>query len=601
MRVRIALFLFAVISASGAGARSVPEKSIPPSVMLEVNVVESQFNTALADDCAPDRCYSKGCSYQDHITLDQPRTTSLPGLPAEQGPGSVAPQDYLTRVRCGFSHEKNVDAADVQKLANRLRRRLSHGWLTVSVVPQALEPIPKSLSESAPDEPEEDPDAADEEPLPPQELTAELALQQFWNEILPHVWWMALILFATFALLVLIWAARRLGAPSLEDKMLEAQLANGGPPADPDEQAAAAEAAAAEAEAVQREQQELDEDFADEQERVWNDRLEKMPPEEDGIIARLLREWLKAGDYPRLARALIVFGDRVSRAFEDTPELAVKKVEFASYFREVDEGTLPSRAKFFRDLNQQAMASMLLSQDDVQLYRSLREDFGASGYVSLMNDLPSRYGALLFALIGEQEQQEVAALLPDDVRNAAARELLMSTRMAMSESRYLMSCVEAVREGQDLPAPPAVTAREHGPAVDSAGALSALLSHVSSADRQALFAEALRKNAGAAPQWYENIVFNHMLTALPDETKNDLLLEVDIRGLAAWLLTQPTGWRQAFVGELSDALQRAIRQNTAAFTSGDIARWARRGREGLVKAFQTTYARRGIKFVDLVA
>ena len=42
-----------------------------------------------------------------------------------------------------------------------------------------------------------------------------------------------------------------------------------------------------------------------------------------------------------------------------------------------------------------------MSQSDVQLYRSLREDFGSGGVLSLMQALPRRFSALLFALVRE--------------------------------------------------------------------------------------------------------------------------------------------------------------------------------------------------------
>ena len=100
---------------------------------------------------------------------------------------------------------------------------------------------------------------------------------------------------------------------------------------------------------------------------AFYERIERFAKDEDDVIARMLREWLKSGDYPTLARALFIFGDRVSHSFTSDPELALKKVEFAEYLRDVDERDLPSRTSFFRRLNQRAMASLLLSKADVQL------------------------------------------------------------------------------------------------------------------------------------------------------------------------------------------------------------------------------------------
>ncbi|MCP4500569.1 MAG: hypothetical protein GY822_11470 [Deltaproteobacteria bacterium] len=587
--------LFSVVTALPVlAAGNVPDKHIPPSVLLEVRVLEAEFNAALANDCATDRCYSKGCVYENHITLDQARSSSLPGLPAEEGPGKVVAQNYLTRVRCGFAHEKSIASNDVRNLARRLRRRLSHGWLTVGVTASSLDPLPKSLTEPEPEEPEEELEELDEPVVPeePVELTGELLLHQLWDKLLPHFPWMLAIGLLTFAILTLIWAGRRLGTPSIEDKMLEAQLAA--------QQNAAPEEEKEVVEEAPPPPSREDEDFAEEQEKIWTNRLDNMEADDD-IISRLLREWLKAGDYATLARALFVFGDRVAQSFDGSPDIALRKVEFATYFRDVDEDTLPSRAKFFRHLNQQAVASLLLSQDDVQLYRSLREDFSASGVAALAKELPPRFGTLLFALVDDDQQREVAALFTPEMRNQVAGQLLISTRMSLNESAYLSSCVMSVAAGEEPPqAPASSTSRENGPPIDSAGALSRLLPHLGSTERTTLFEDVLKRNGGTAPSWYEDIVFNHMLTSLPDEMRNDVLLEVDIRGLSAWLHMQPQIWRKAFIAELSGPLQNAILQNSAASSRTDLVRYAKRGHEGLVAAFKDAYARKGVRFVDLV-
>lgn len=586
------------VFAPAASAAAVPDKRIPPSVMMEVKIIEGRFNAALADDCAPDKCYTKGCAYEDHITLDQARTSSLPGLPAgDEGPGNVVPQDHLTRVRCGFAHESTLEKADVRALARRLRKRLSHGWLTVGVTASSLDPVPKSLLDPEPaaeEEPAAEPEPEEPAlPAEPDKLDGDTALYQLWNALLPHTPWMIAILLGTIALWALIWAARRLGALSLEERLLEAQLKDGaGDVAAPDADGAEDAAPVQNAE---------DDRFAAEQEALWQERLDRMDAEDQDVISRLLHEWLKAGEYATLARALFVFGDKVVHAFDATPDMALRKVEFATYFRDVDESTLPTRAAFFRDLNQQAMASLLLSQDDVHFYRALREDFDAAGVTSLARTLPARYGALLYALVDDGQQREVAVQFDAETRSAIARELLASNRMAPSESAYLSTCLDAVRAGHDVPKPPEKAASRHGAPVDSARALSNLLVHVGEDERVVLFTAAVQENGGSVPHWYEDIVFNHMLSRLAPETRNDVLLEVDIRGLSAWLQQQPAAWRKSLMAELSPTLQNALVQSRTKGSHAQIARVARNGQVGLATALKSLYAQGGTRFVDLVA
>lgn len=295
----------ALLVTAQAAARSIPDKHIPHSVLLELRVLEGQFRSALRNDCAPERCYIKGCVYQDHLTLDQPRNASLPGLPTDESVGSVVPQEYLTLSRCEFGYEKTVSSRDVRTLARRLEKRLSHGWLTVNVVPESLEPIPKSLADS---DPEEEPKPVAEPVLAPErvELNSELAQRQLWDALVPHTPWMVALLLVTFVVLILIWAGRKLGVSSLEDRMLEAQLVK----ADGEEQASTEESGVG-SESVPLSEQEShhEEAFAEEQSQLWNERLERISHDEEDVIARLLREWLNSGHYPTLARALFIFGD----------------------------------------------------------------------------------------------------------------------------------------------------------------------------------------------------------------------------------------------------------------------------------------------------
>ena len=211
-------------------AAAPPRNHVPSAITLEVSLLERAFEAALAADCAPERCFPKGCIYARHQTIDQPRSGSLPGLPVEQSIGSVPPQEYLTEARCEFTHERSVNPKDLQALVRRLELRLSRGYRKVVVVPQALEPINKSLAEPTMPEPEDqkpsEPPPEPESPPPPPppapavEEPPPSPWRELWEELLPHLGWMVAIVLLTSAIVVLIWAGRRLGAPTLEEKML---------------------------------------------------------------------------------------------------------------------------------------------------------------------------------------------------------------------------------------------------------------------------------------------------------------------------------------------------------------------------------------------
>lgn len=600
----LALLLLASVSLAQAGSPPVPKSHVPPSVLLELRNLERNFDLALASDCAPERCFSKGCVYLSHSTVDLPRSGSLPGLGQAEGPGSVPVQEYLTEARCELTHEKSVPAKDVLALTRRLELRLSRGWLKVTVARQILEPISPSLKESPPaPEPRPPPVAPPPppQPTPTPSWEGKVALRELWVALLPHFSWMIAVLLVTLAALALIWAARRLGRESVEERALVAQLSAGkleanseaardsGPPVSASDATAPPEPG--------------DAHFAREQQELWNRRIGEAELGEAGnAVVELLRDWLRAGELELLAKAIFLFGDRLTQAFSSDGELAVRKAELAELVRTVDERSLPSDAEFFRKLNQQAVSSSLLAQKDAGVYRSLREELGPPGALSLIESLPPRQGALLFALVPSEMQHELSGLMSPEVRVEVADRLLASNRISREDTAYLFAVLEAARAGQPLPPPPKPTGiAGRGRELDAAGALSILFSRIEAQRRSELFARALDRAGGAFPRWYEDILFGDMLLRLPDELRQDLLLEVDVRGLAGWSSVHEPAWQEAFVGRLAPAVQNAVRASMAFATRSDQLRLAQRGHNELVQALKRRLARGKIAFPELVA
>lgn len=576
-----------------------PQRTIPPQIVLEVRELERQFDQALLRDCAPERCASKGCVYREHLAVDLPaNTTSLPGLGANEGPGTTAPQLYLTQARCEFTHEKSVPARDVEALARRLELKLSKGFLRVTVSRQVLEPISPSLAESPPPKPEAPPPPKEEPkvepaPGPPPEWNTAVALRELWQALLPHFSWMIAVFLATLATLVIIWAARRLGTETLEEKAMLAQLT--AQPVEKPELAPTETPASPPAEDV-------DAAFVTEQQNAWARRIAEAPLEkDDALVGHLMREWLRQGEFSLLAKATVLFGDRVSLAFQRDATLAPQKSELASYLKNLDVGTLPTDAQFFRLLNQNAVAASLLAQPDTEVYRSLHDEFGSAALVQLIEKLPARQGALLFALAPLDRQDEVARLLPYPLKVGVAHQLLQSNRSSRQERAALFDALSNAREGKPLKnghAPVLPDVVDQGQEFDAAGALSVLLSHLEDADRRQLFEQAL--SGDGFPGWYEGILSPQMLLKIPAEQRADLLLEVDVKGLAAWLSLQAPARREALVGSLSSSVQAALGSSMTFGSRAEQLSLARRGQAELVTSVRRRLARGALSFPELV-
>lgn len=572
--------VFLLLTARAAEPASVPSRQIPASVLVELADLNNRFELALAQDCAADACYSNGCVYVDHAVADQPRARSMPGLGQEPGPTEVGSQEYLTRAQCGFSHEATVDSGAAAAIVRRLQTRMSRGWTVVGVDHQALPPIPVA-------EPEPEP-APVEEATPPAVVAPPTWTEELWGALLPHAWWMVGLALLTVAAPILIWAWRRVGRASLEEQALLAQLSQ---PATATvvEDGATPEAPSAE---------EADRAYVELQEAQWRARLAAMDPEHpDPELQALIRERLRAGDLPLLAKAVLRFPEGFPAAFPQDGEIAAAKLDLAEMLQTVDDAALPSDAAFFRALERHALAATLATQPDAAIVRSLRQDFGSSGLVELIGRLPARIGALLFALAPPAEQQEVVRLLTDGVVVGLSQQLLRSNRMDPGERAALFEILRGARGGAtNLP----TEITDRGTTFDAAGALAVLLPRLDPARRAALFDEVLTRTQGNLPQWHREIFVGDMLFALPAEARADLLLGVEAEPLAAWFSLQDPELARRLLEGAPESLRSTI-QAVSVFPSRAVQlSLATRGRRALAPAFQRQLARAGLPFERVV-
>jgi hypothetical protein len=187
------------------------------------------------------------------------------------------------------------------------------------------------------------------------------------------------------------------------------------------------------------------------------------------------------------------------------------------------------------------------------------------------------------------------------VRAQLAEELLRSSRVAPEELQHLLAVLDAARHAQQIPPPPKSTGiSDRGLALDAAGALSSLLPGIAPETRGVLFTRALNRSNGVAPRWYESIVTGDMVSRLPDEIRRELVLEVDVRGLAAWASLQPPEWQEAFVQTLSPSMQGAVRASMVFSSRDEQMRQAKRGQQELVTALQRRFVQGRLHFHELV-
>ncbi len=556
-----------------------PRRPVPDPVLAELADLEDRFERALALDCEVSRCFSTGCTYVDHRVADRPRSSSLPGLGEKAGIGSVAPQPWLTQAQCGFAHEPAATPEDVRVLVRRLQSKVTTGWTSVSVSAKAMDPLPAYLrSEHTLDAPEE---APVEPPPPPPEPTAG---EQLWDALLPHLFWMVGGLLFTLAAVVLVWAFRRVGKASIEEEMLMAQMAADAqaapPPVEVEEDGEAVRSAA----------------YVAEQQSAWARRLASIEPQSpDPALHALVRDRLRSGDIPFLAKAALRFPDHFPAVFPDGGDVAAAKLALADYLRTADMAGLPDDTTFFEALNRHAVAASVASQADADVVRRLREDFGAAGLADTILGLPPRIGGLLYAWAAPGMQVEVGRLLSPRQVAAMSDQLLRSNRMDAHETDQLFSVVR----GEAPSASGRVT--DQGAELDVAGALSLLLSGLARGTRNQLLGDAVARFHGAVPGWMRDIFVADMLSVLPAEARTDLLLGVDVQALAAWLAGQDPSVAADLRSQMPDSLRATMSAISIPTDPGARAAAAREGQRALARGLQVELARLGMPFEAVLA
>ncbi len=585
MNPSLGILLALLVAGASAQDAGPPKRTIPPSLLGDLETVQERFELALAADCDRKLCYSKGCSYVAHTVADRPPASSLPGLGAEAGPGAVVPQAWLTQARCEFAYEGSIEANDARALARRLQTKVSSGYTTVDVGSQALPPLPLALQDEPPiTEPPPEPPPA---PPPPPE-----PLRELWLALLGHYFWMIGLGLVTLCAATLIWAWRRLGRESIEERALLADL----------EREAAADKQEDEPEAVEAPAASKIEDEALAGKVAgWRLRLQVMDPlRPDPELQAMLRDLLRAGQLPLLAKAVLTF-PTLPKVFPSGGDIASSKLALGEYLKTADLAALPSDAELLEALNRHASAAALTSQRDADVVRSLREEFGSGGLVALIDEVPARAGALLFALAPSELHQELVHLLSPIQMTEMAEQLLLSNRMDPAETEHLFALLRTAGDPGSAPTAPApADVSDRGFPFDAPGALSALLPRLSPAERAPLFATALKRFGGSLPSWYAEILVPEMLFALADEARADLLLGVDGEALAAWLsLLEPSVAEQVLAGA-PGALQASVRAASGFSSRARQVALADRGRRELARGFQAQLARDHVRFEDVV-
>lgn len=632
LRFAAILFSSVILGAVAATAAevAVPRVQLPGAIVAELRQLENQFELALSQDCPGDKCFSRGCVYLSHETVDKPRSRSLPGLgEPEGGPGSVQSQEHLTGVRCELAVESTIASKDVSTLVKRLEQKLSRGYLIVSIEAKALPPLPFGLKQTPTPTPQTPvatptpavavatPKGAAGAILSAQESpkwTFEQATRELWLSLLPHFSWMIAVVLGTSALMLLIWAWRRLGQETLEEKAMLASLAQSDTGSKDKLGSEATALAGANDPRAQSQDSLVGEDqdgtsaadasaddarFVRRQAELWRVKLEG----DSKVFNELAAEWLKQHHFPLIAKLLLNFDLEVTEVLPARDDTAQDSLLFADYMRQMDHALLPSDATFFRSLQKHSVAAAVAGNSSLEVYARLRDEFGASELASLIARMPPRLGAILLSLAPSDFLGETSLLLEDVQRREMTLSLISSNRVSPAELSAVVSFVKSACSDSKLPENVAVRVAsgvQHGRTMGVERVLGALLPRLSQAERKQVIEHEKARFGGTLPQWCLGIFYPEMLTRVPADMRNQMLLQLEPRELATWLTDVSTQVRVSVLREAPASLA-AVLQSFGGPVAGEAATLAKAKVQGrLVELMRREYAAGHVKFEDLI-
>jgi hypothetical protein len=614
LRVLTLGLLVAVFSAPGAAA-PVPEVQIPPGVIAELRRLESRFDSALFQDCANDKCFSRGCSYLAHDTVDKPRSGSLPGLGENkgEGPGAIGAQEYLRAAKCEFAFESTIPVKDLRSLVQRLEQKLSGGFLNVTVESRSLPPLPNSLKAT----PQASPTATAEpkaSPSPVASPTPQVspgptgsfwsggqAARELWLQLLPHFSWMIAVFLVTLAGLVLLWAWRRLGIASVEEKAMLAALnegeTNAEEPAVPLDSNVTLESKDTNSVSLLKEEH-LQGVYATEQAAQWKERMSKDP----AILEDVAAQWLKDGEFSLLAKASLIFDIEQVSFLPKGLEWAPEKLIFSNYLKNLDFTQLPSDFEFYKTLHQHVVAAAIVGDSELESYSRLREEFGAVGIAQLVEKMPTNLAALLFAIAPSDALPETALLLAPQVRFAIGKTLLESNRASEQELSAVFSYVKSACVGEPLPhfETQDFGAFDRGRILEVERALSVLFSRMADGEKQVLLDQVKADHSGLLHTWALGVFHPRMLSSLPDAMRNAFFLEVNTRELVEWLYTLPEILRTEFLRTAPQVVQASAYNVPSLTNKIQTERSVKNVESRFVALLKREYAAGTLRFEEIV-
>ncbi len=493
------------------------EVQVPSVIKAKVKSIEDRFFSVIQEECPEGLCYPTGCGNSRFVTIDQRQDSSLPGLETEATTTSTI-QYKLSSVRCEFTYEPSMSQAALNKLKRRLQLRVKE--VGVQVLMQAKKLEAKAPTGEIPEDPMTQ--SKNNQPFDPKEA--------LYNEVLPFIPWILVLLALLFSTLVLIWGFRRLAKPKPRDPKLRTRTSDFIKPGE-------------DGQAEPSPQMILT--------RI--DQIKKTLTEDNKLVEFALRPHFEKENFDELCLFLKHFGPDYLVIFREKAEFRDGMAKLSQIYNESEEDATAIELWRFLDRLERSLVAAKVKLNN----EPLEEEFAFLAAISVNELLPmlkevSHLESVAAISYAPRELREnFFALAPPQLTSKIVEELTKVDRLPDS---FVRETARKLRRHYNEHAKDLKTVR-----VQSTPLIEGALNQLKESARKQLIESLIKENPDAIENLAPYIFLDESLLHLDSESLTEAFLEVPPKDAATYLLNFE--WREKVIERLNQRLQDSIRHH----------------------------------------
>lgn len=552
MRLNIILVTVILLLKAWPGSAQVvaaPKVKVADELLDAVRDLGEQFARALSVDCPEEQCFARGCVYQSHESVVSSEDHEpMPGLGTSINTKPEKAQIFLSRARCEYAFEADIDAKTIKSIDTRLEQKLSKGLLKVAIKSYALPALVKPMAKVT----------AKDDRLPPPVFANRIA-DELWSVLKAHFFWMAGIILISLAAVVLLWAFRRLGRDSklkelrylkARRELLQGETHDGKPQAG---------TASGEQETKPEPGPSLSERQA---------KLLAAFAETPAALHSITQRWLANHEFAKLATAAFVLqGSALPLLDQAAPAHVANKIKFFDYLSTASAPKTEEQAALVEELEEALLRERAFAAGAVANFTRYFQESSPRQIAEAVQDMPDFCAKTCFLLLPEHLVERVSRFLPSETVRELAEAILDDNRVSAAAIAATEKWLVDIMDGQTPRLTDALdlAKRPSGEPMQASFHLATLLRRMPREERRTLIEAIKTRHAGEVPEWGLTVFYPEMLAELSDSESQGLMIDTDPADLALWLKdAADASTRAAILAKAPAALRAQLDQAPSA-------------------------------------